>query len=494
MSAEALAAWRDDPVLFVRQVLKAEPDPWQADVLQDYRKHSRIALKACAGIGKTALLAWIIWNFLLTRPFPKIAATALTWSSLRDGLWAELAKWQQASPILTGVFEWSADRISHRQHKSRWWASARAWNKDADAEQVGLTLAGLHEDYIMAILDESGGMPKAVLGAAEGVLSNVGGTGGAKEAHIIQSGNPTHLSGPLFDACMTERHLWRVYEMTGDPDSPNRCTRQSLPWALEYIGKHGRDHPWVQARVFGSFPSRSDKYLIAMADFDAAWGRELPLRTPRIMGVDVAREGLDETVVAFREGDHLVELDAWGQASLVFTAGRVREHATEFEPDEIRTDDIGVGGGLTDFLRAMGLPVVPVNVGTSSPDPRYSNLRAFLNCKVMREHRFRAGQISIAPHLKDTTLMSEATGLMVDYSGVGEKLIVEPKSRFRSRTNGRSPDRWDAVVLAFATLPGGPHSALAAIRSSIGDPAGNLSDPNLTELHREPPIGRSRIR
>ena len=35
-------------------------------------------MKACKGPGKTAVLAWLAWNFLLTRAHPKIAVTSIT--------------------------------------------------------------------------------------------------------------------------------------------------------------------------------------------------------------------------------------------------------------------------------------------------------------------------------------------------------------------------------------------------------------------------------
>ena len=57
MNATAkIRQWRNDPVLFVREVFEAEPDPWQLDVLAEMGRpgRKRIAMKACAGPGKTA--------------------------------------------------------------------------------------------------------------------------------------------------------------------------------------------------------------------------------------------------------------------------------------------------------------------------------------------------------------------------------------------------------------------------------------------------------
>ena len=87
-----LRRWREDPTTFVREELHVEPDPWQAEVLRIFPHNQRIAMKACKGPGKTTLLAWCAWNFLATRPHPKIAATSITKDNLEDNLWPEMAK------------------------------------------------------------------------------------------------------------------------------------------------------------------------------------------------------------------------------------------------------------------------------------------------------------------------------------------------------------------------------------------------------------------
>ena len=133
--AESIIGWWDDPAAMVRELFKVEPDAWQADVLAAFPTTPRIALQACKGPGKTCLLAWLIWYFLLTRPHPKIAATSITGDNLRDCLWAELAKWQQKSELLKGLFTWQSKRIFANDHPDTWWASARTWSRDADPEQ-----------------------------------------------------------------------------------------------------------------------------------------------------------------------------------------------------------------------------------------------------------------------------------------------------------------------------------------------------------------------
>ena len=79
-----ISRWRASPSGFVRDVFGVTPDPWQDEVLEAFPNSPRLAMKACKGPGKTAVEAWLAWNFLLTRPHPKVVATSIT----ADNLWA----------------------------------------------------------------------------------------------------------------------------------------------------------------------------------------------------------------------------------------------------------------------------------------------------------------------------------------------------------------------------------------------------------------------
>lgn len=467
-AAGRLRAWREDPVRFVHECFHAEPDAWQAEVLAAFPAERRIAMVACKGPGKSTVLSWLIWNFLATRPHPKIAATAITGATLHDTLWTECAKWQKRSPFLEAAFEWSHNRIAAREHPETWWASARTWSRDADPEQQGNTLAGIRADFALYILDEAGGIPDAVAQKAEaGLLSGI-------ETRMVISGNPTHLSGPLYRAATTERKYWRVFEVTGDPDDPKRAPRVSIEEARKLIERYGRNDSLVQVDVFGHFPSGSTDALVSRQQFEDAFtrwesGADLA-STPRTLGLDVARFGTDRSVLCFREGDLVLGFDEWRGQDTEYTSSRTMEQAeswardfcadgkspdTEAHEIPILVDDIGVGGGVTDKLMARGFNVTGVNVGSAPCDRvKFANLRAELNLAV--QDRFREGGIALAPAVKsDTTLMAEGTTLRVGYAAGTSKRKIESKDEYKKRV-GRSPDYWDALVLAFHPGAGVP--------------------------------------
>src|SRR4051812_36926886 len=146
-ASRRLREWRTDPLRFVRDNFGAVPDAWQADALEILGRpgRKRIALKACAGPGKTAVLAWAGWHrlacFAARHEHPKGIATSITGDNLRTNLWAEMARWRNVSPFLQQAFEWTGARIFARDHAETWFLSAKSWPKKADAQTVGSTLS-----------------------------------------------------------------------------------------------------------------------------------------------------------------------------------------------------------------------------------------------------------------------------------------------------------------------------------------------------------------
>jgi phage terminase large subunit len=117
-AAATIQHWRENPVAFVYDNFKVEPDAWQKKVLEafaDPTKH-RISMQACAGPGKSAVEAWCGWNFLgcygEVGEHPKGAAVSITKENLRDNLWAEFAKWQERSEYLKAAFEWQKQQLT----------------------------------------------------------------------------------------------------------------------------------------------------------------------------------------------------------------------------------------------------------------------------------------------------------------------------------------------------------------------------------------------
>jgi phage terminase large subunit len=241
VAVETYRRWMRHAVAFVRECLGVERlEPYQVDVLTVAPASPQHALIGAKGVGKSALLAWIIWWFLFTRPHSNAAVTSISGDNLRDGLWKELAKWLHRSPVLQATFTWQQTRITSREYPATWWASFRTWSKSADAQEQANTLAGLHADAMLFVIDEAGSVPQAVAVTAQAALAS------GPDCKLVLAGNPTSPDGPLYRAAVIDRKHWHVVKVSGDPTDPKRSS-----WSTAN-GRNSRSTPTVE-RISGSW-------------------------------------------------------------------------------------------------------------------------------------------------------------------------------------------------------------------------------------------------
>lgn len=448
-AADQIARWRQHPDQMVRELFEVEPDFWQQEALEAFPTSPRLAMKACVGPGKTAVLAWLGWNFLLTRPHPIIGATSTSGANLKTNLWTELARWRNKSPLLQHIFEMTKSEIFAREHPQTWKLEARTWAKDANAEQIGSALAGIHAEYVMWLLDETGDYPDAIMPVAEGIFA-----GNPKEAHIVQAGNPLKRSGPLYRACYGARALWKVIEITADPDNPKRTSRVSIEYAKQQIAQWGRDNPWVMVRIFGQFPPSDINALIGEDEVRAAmaryWRPHEIGNASKALGVDVAREGDDASVIFPRQGIQAFPFKKYRNIDSTQGAGQVARIWNDWGADAAFIDMTGGWGtGWYDGLIRLGkAPIGVLFSGDAHQKSRYFNKRAEMYFESV-EWIKRGGALPLpegtAPELSELFI----TLTQITYSFRGDRFLLEDKPQFKERV-GFSPDEADAFVETFA--------------------------------------------
>lgn len=431
--------WRENPRRFVWDNFKVEPDAWQGEVLDAFASSdplkSRISMQACSGPGKSAVLAWCGWNFLSCygRPghHPKAAVVAITADTLKDGLWAEFAKWQSFSQYLSGCFKWTKERIFAVDHPETWFASARSFPKTADAEEQGRTLSGLHSDYILYLMDESGDMSVNVLKSAEQGLST-----GPVFGKILQAGNPTSMTGMLYAAATTLREQWFVVVITGDPEDPRRSKRIDINWATEQIKLYGRDNPWVKSFILGQFPPGSINALFTVEEVQDSMNRVIPEQdyswAQKRIGVDCARFGDDATCLFPRQGLQAFEPVIMRNADTIQIASRVALAKANWNSEMEFIDGTGgFGAGVVDQLRVAGHSPMEIHFSAKASNDRYLNKRAEM-WFLMNEWVKRGGAMP-----KNATLLKELTA--PTYTFHNGKFQLEPKEQIKKRL-GFSPD------------------------------------------------------
>lgn len=448
-AADTILRWRRDPVSFVRECFEVEPDEWQKDALMAFSTHERIAMKACAGPGKTAVEAWMGWNFLLCYggkgEHPKGYALSCTADNLETNLWPELSKWQQRSPILTANFTWTKQRVFANCHPETWFIQARTFPKTANPDEQGRTLSGLHSEYVILLVDESGDIHPSVMRAGEQAM------GGARVGRFVTAGNTTSHEGMLYACCTTARSSFYIISITADPDDPKRTPRVSADWAREQIETYGRDNPWVMAYILGQFPPSSLNAILSLDEVETAMRRDYKEHqfswSQKRLGVDVARFGDDRSVIFPRQGLVAFPPDIMRNMRTTDISARVAQAKVRWRSDMEFVDDTGHWGhGVIDNLVAAGYSPVGIQFHGKPVDPRYKNKRAEMWLS-MAEWVKGGGALPPIPEL-----VSELTA--PTYTFNQGKLQLEDKDLVKQRI-GRSPDLADALALTFA-LPDMP--------------------------------------
>jgi len=438
--------YRSNPVKFVVDQFKVTPDGWQAEALMALVENQRVGMKACKGPGKSAWLAWVGWWALACFPHMKGLATSITADNLRDNLWAELAMWQKKSPLLASQFQWNVERITQRQHPETWFISARTWSKQADKNQQSNTLAGHHGDYTIILIDEAGDIPSGVVASSEASLYT------GKFNRICMAGNPTKTEGPLYDAWTTQRHLWWMKEITGDPDDPARSTRINIDRAREAIALWGRDHPWVMVNILGKFPPVQADKLMGPEEIAAAATRVIPqvewLYEPKIMAVDVARFGDDRSCLGIRQGKVVPKKIVYRNLDLMELAEQIAREYWDSTPDALFIDETGIGGGVVDRLRQLGIPCVGINFGSKPKDPKFADKRTEMWWDMAIWLKGRNGPDTGGSIPNDAELIAELGAPSYYFTGNG-KLKLESKDEMKKR-GINSPDIADMLCMTFA--------------------------------------------
>lgn len=452
---EAVLAYAEDPAGFVSflfpwgepgTVLEHEdgPDTWQIEVM-DYLAARlvsspdpiRVAVASGHGPGKSTLMAWLILWMLSTKPHPQIPITASTAKQLETKTWRELAKWHGLA-LNRDWFTWTATKLYHTQYPETWYASAIPWSKDK-----AQSFAGTHEEHVLVGYDEASTIDDAIWEVTDGVMSTPG-------AIWLAFGNPEQPTGRFRDCFGRHRTLWKTWQI--DSRSAKKTNKAEIQRQMEV---YGEDSDFVRVRWLGKFPRQGPTQFISEALVEAAQERQPHdyQYAPKILGVDVARFGDNETVLVTRQGTAILAVEAHRGLSLDQTALRI---VTCLEADkdlvQVFVDVVGLGAGVVDMLHHLGYRerVMGINGGSAgtellpqSSTPKYFNLRAQMWGHI-KDWLEQGGCLPQSPPQLAADLV------VPQYAYAREQqLQLERKEEIRARGEA-SPDYGDALGFTFA--------------------------------------------
>lgn len=427
------------------------PDEWQLWVLAQVRdglltvdQALRLAIASGHGVGKSALVAWLVWWSFSTFPGTRGVVTANTENQLKTKTWVEIAKWYRLF-IARDLFKCTATALYATDEEQ-----AREWRIDIVpwSERNTEAFAGLHNagKRIIIVFDEASAIPDVIWETTEGALTD-------EDTEILWFvfGNPTRSTGRFRECFEGGRffHRWSTRQV--DSRTAKRTNKKQLD---EWIADHGLESDFVRVRILGKFPQQSLNSFISRSAIEAAIARiaDSVDKAPLVLGVDVARFGDDLSVIWPRRGrDARSILPIFGQgwATTELTREVVRLY-NEHSAAAVMIDGTGVGGGVVDQCRALGLNVYDVQFG-ARPDnlpgatAKYANKRA----EIWGHLREWMNTGMIPDRIAGRSMIDEFSAPEYMLTLAGDAIQLEAKSLIKSRL-GWSPDFADALACTFA--------------------------------------------
>jgi len=434
------------------------PRKWQGDVLATIRDHLadpatrfkalRIAIASGHGIGKSALVGQLSKWALDCWVDARVMVTANTEDQLVTKTSPEVAKWHGMA-ITRDWFNRATMKISSKERPESWRLDFVTWSKNNTEAFAGLHNVGR---LILVITDESSSIDDNVAAVIEGALTDEG-----TVLIWLAMGNPTRNMGWFHSAFHRYRGRWITRQI--DARTVEGTNKAYLD---ELVNTYGIDSDIVKVRVLGQFPSTSSLQFIGSGVAQAAREREVPVTDylpsdPVIFGLDHARFGDDQSVLAIRQGrdSRSRPWRRWRGANAMQIAGDVNEMMRRYLPDAVFIDAGGPNaGGVIDRLRQLNPEydaIFEINFGIAHKDMearwnndarvRVANKRAqmWTNMRAWIER-------GILPDEQE--VVDDLTGVEYGYN-VNNAIQLEKKEHMRSRGLS-SPDNGDALALTFA--------------------------------------------
>jgi hypothetical protein len=456
------------------------PRKWQREVLQDIANHIkqnggkidfdtlREAVASGRGIGKSALVSWLVIWMLSTRIGSTTIVSANSESQLRKVTWAEITKWLamglnshwfEVSATSLQPAKWLTELVERDLRKgTRYWGvEGRLWSaENPDA------FAGVHNmDGVLVIFDEASGIDDAIWAVTAGFF-----TENTPNRFWFAFSNPRRNTGYFYETFHSKRDFWNTKVVDARTvEGTDKAVYQQI------IDEYGPDSAQAHVEVYGQFPSAGDDQFIGANTVDEAMKRVKyqDMSAPIVIGVDPARFGADATVIAVRQGRDIVKIIRHRGDDTMTVVGYVIDAIEEYKPTLVVIDEGGLGAGIVDRLKEQRYKIKGVNFGNKSKNPiMYGNMRAQM-WGDMREWLKTAS----IPH--DRFLKTDLISPMMKPDSRGT-IFLESKKDMKSRGLA-SPDAADAIAVTFAfpVAHRGEYNARTTTRRTYSDTSANTS-------------------
>ena len=428
-----LEEFENDAAGFFEKVLKASPYDKQTEILNAVSRRRRVSVVGCNGSGKDWTAGRIVLWWMHTRNPSKAVVTGPTTRHVSDIVWSELRRgFQDAGGGLDGRLF----RRSRYEVDGRGFAIGFATNSPYN-------LQGFHSPNLLAVVTEAHAVGVDDMDA---VLR-------LNPALLLLTGNPFTVSGTFFDSHHGQGHRYGTVRIAAF-DTPNLVEgRVAVPGLItgEDVNERGqdwgKDSDLYKGSILAEFPDRLDNTFVSMKDARDAAARSLRPYPPVVVACDVARFGSSKTVAVHRAGQVVRIVHRTQGRDTMQTANFLKRYVEDNRVDFLLVDEPGVGAGVIDRLREMGVPgarLFPFNGGRKADAPdKFVNRST--ECWTRMALAYEKGDLDTD---NDDALIAQVVSRKYQLTNEG-RTRIESKAKVRV-----SPDEADALAMTYAVRPG----------------------------------------
>ena len=346
--------------LYMRDVLKEEPYEKQIEILEAVQRRRRVSVVGCNGSGKDSTAARVVLWWVNAYSPAKAIVTGPTTRQVSDIVWREM---QSAHAGAGDGLKGKMFRTSRYEVDSETFALGFATDSPYN-------LQGFHSPNLLAVITEAHAVDERDMDAIRRL----------NPRRLLMVVNAYVSPGTFYDSHHSKRHLYEAIRISAE-DTPNftdaeayipgMMTRQDM---ADREAEWGKSDPRFLSTVLAEFPEEQEDIVVPMSWARAAAERSLEPDGPVIVACDVARYGRDKTVVVKRRGAHARIVHKMQGQDTMKIAEYLKKYCESEKAEFLVVDETGVGGGVVDRLRQLGLrgpKLVPFVAGSSPSNPRY---------------------------------------------------------------------------------------------------------------------------
>lgn len=429
------------------------PRRWQRDVLVELTEHIRqnngkldfdvmqYAVSSGRGVGKSALVAWLVLWMMTTRIGSTSIVSANNENQLRQVTWAEMMKWLNLA-INSHWFEPLATRIDPakwlralvedelRMGTRYWCIEGKLWSAENPS-----AYAGVHNHQgVLLIFDEASGIDDTIWDVAKGFFTEK-----TPNRFWYAFSNPRRNSGFFYETFNAKRAFWKSKTVDA-----REVEHNDIKLYESIIAEHGSESYQAYVEVYGQFHFAEEDQFISGLVVRDAMQRETRKNeyASVVVGIDPSFGKRDATVIVVRRADEILAIKRYKLEDILDITGVIIEAIEEYKPALVNIDVGGGGYNIISLLKEQRYKVRGVDFGSSSRTPQmYANKRAEM-WGVMRDW------LKSATLPRDEQLRVDLVGPKMKFNRSGS-ILLESKEDMRGRGLA-SPDAGDALALTFA--------------------------------------------